>query len=206
MTEVGSFWARRRAAVEAEAQAELHAEQEKQAAVQAEALAQKDDAEILADMGLPHPEEMQSGDDFAAFMARDVPEHLRRQALRTLWRSNPVLACVDGLNEYDDDYRAAMLLQEPIKTAYQVGKGMLKHIEEMERQAAAARAPQEEVEEALPEHDEIEVAETDATHVSFQDASEEVETGQAAAFEAQDDILEAPAPRRMRFRFDEATL
>ena len=111
MSDVGSFWARRRAAVQAEEQAELHAVEEAQVAAKAAELAEKDDAVILEQMGLPDPAAMKAGDDFTGFMSREVPEHLRRQALRTLWRSNPVLACVDGLNEYDDDYRAAMLLQ-----------------------------------------------------------------------------------------------
>ena len=37
------------------------------------------------------------GDDFSGFMARNVPDHLRRRALRKLWVSNPVLANLDGL-------------------------------------------------------------------------------------------------------------
>jgi hypothetical protein len=37
-------------------------------------------------------------------MKQAVPEELRRLALRKLWRSDPVLANVDGLNDYDLDY------------------------------------------------------------------------------------------------------
>lgn len=199
MTAQSSFWARRKAAVEAEELAEARAAEE---AVRAEALAEKDDAEILDEMGLPVPEDMQQGDDFAAFMSRDVPEHLRRQALRTLWRSNPVLACVDGLNEYDDDYRAAMLLSEPIKTAYQVGQGMKSHIDEMARQAEAAEA--DETEEQIAQSDET----LEAPDVEIDAAApltEEMPAAEAAGNEGTALIdEETPMPRRMRFRFEEA--
>ncbi len=205
MKDAGSFWARRRAAVEAEAHADAVATQASEERARAEALAYKDDAEVLAELGLPNPEDMQSGDDFSAFMNRDVPEHLRKQALRTLWRSNPVLACVDGLNEYDDDYRAAMLLQEPIKTAYQVGKGMLKHIEEMERQAS------EEV--VSPEHDDdaqdvtaLDVDETEMPQVGADDVTLEPVMAQIDLADVEEDMTASPTPRRMRFRFEEAAL
>ncbi|MEM9576653.1 MAG: DUF3306 domain-containing protein [Pseudomonadota bacterium] len=205
MRDAGSFWARRRAAVEAEAQAEAEAQKAAAHKARAEALAQKDDAEVLAELGLPDPGAMQSGDDFSAFMNRDVPEHLRKQALRTLWRSNPVLACVDGLNEYDDDYRAAMLLQEPIKTAYQVGKGMLKHIEEMERQAADEDVSSD----SDPEGEGLDVAGLDADEgvmsaVSRDDVPSQPDPVQTETIETADDI--PPAPRRMRFRFKEAAV
>jgi hypothetical protein len=42
--------------------------------------------------------------DFSIFMKTGVPELLRRKAMRKLWSSNPVLANLDGLNDYDEDY------------------------------------------------------------------------------------------------------
>jgi len=212
MSDVGSFWARRRAAVKAEEQAELHAIEEAQVAAKAAELAEKDDAVILEEMGLPDPSAMKAGDDFTGFMSRDVPEHLRRQALRTLWRSNPVLACVDGLNDYDDDYRVA-LLQEPIKTAYQVGKGMTKHVEEMERQAAAAELKGQQQEngatdlaEAGPETEVVALVEKEAVSEDVVACDDIHEV--AGPQEAEKDELEecAPAPRRMRFHFGEAAV
>lgn len=204
MSEVGTFWARRRAAVEVEAEADARADELRQEQLRAEALAEKDDADVLAELDLPDPANMKAGDDFSAFMARDVPEHLRRQALRTLWRSNPVLACVDGLNEYDDDYRAAMLLQEPIKTAYQVGKGMLKHIEEMERQANPENP---ENEDPVADDAEVLVAESE----ECDGAKDDIEVTQAATAAAtQSEPTEGEelmaGPRRMRFRFEEAAV
>ena len=196
MNHRGSFWDRRKAAVQAEAEAEAaalrRAEEERKAA----SLAEQDDAEILAEMGLPDPDAMQQGDDFAAFMSREVPERLRRKALRTLWRSNPVLACVDGLNDYDGDFTIGATGNGPIKTAYQVGKGMMYHLEEMARQAApVAEAP-----EAEAEAEEVEATRAMA-EVAAEDAAElpaDPEVSMEAAPEA-----EAPAPRRMRFRFEE---
>ena len=49
------------------------------------------DEELLARLGLPDPETLVKGDDFSRFMSTAVPEHLRRRALRRLWRSNPTL-------------------------------------------------------------------------------------------------------------------
>ncbi|MGC3937409.1 DUF3306 domain-containing protein [Roseobacter sp. EG26] len=196
MSAQGTFWARRRAAVQAEAEAEARAEI---AAEQEAAFAEKDDAEVLEELGLPAPESLQAGDDFAAFMARDVPKHLQNRALRSLWRSNPVLACVDGLNEYDDDYRAAMLAMEPIKTAYQVGKGMMSHLEEVARQEEAAKQVAEvEAEGPCEPEEEIETPEA----VS---AAEEV-TSEPAPLPSVETEVSDPAPRRMRFRFEEAAV
>jgi len=100
---------------------------------------------------LKDPDQMQGGDDFTAFLRDEVPAHLRKRALRVLWRSNPVLACVDDLVDYGNDFKAEALEAEVFKTAYQVGKGMLAHIEEMEAQQAAIErppAPEAEDEEA----------------------------------------------------------
>ncbi|MCL5775637.1 DUF3306 domain-containing protein [Limibaculum sp. FT325] len=85
----------------------------------------KTDEEVLAELGLPHPETLGPGDDFAAFMAKAVPEHLRRIALRRLWISNPVLACLDDLVDYADDYTDAALAVEKLETGYRVGCGFL---------------------------------------------------------------------------------
>ena len=138
-----SLWSRRRAGVRAEAEAErLVAKAEDQARAEAE-LAHKSDADILQELSLQNPDEMQAGDDFTAFMRDEVPQRLRNKALRTLWRSNPVLACVDDLVDYGDDFKAEWNATGVIKTAYQVGKGMLAHVEEMERQQAAEAEAQE---------------------------------------------------------------
>jgi hypothetical protein len=195
MNGAGSFWERRRAAVQAEAEAEAREAEAREIAARAAERAERADAEVLAEMNLPDPASMQAGDDFSAFMSRDVPEHLRRQALRTLWRSNPVLACLDGLNDYDEDYRAAAAMQGPVKTAYQVGKGLTRHIEELARQARASEA---ETEPATG----MQAAEREAPAEPAVAPQEPVAEPVAAQ---KNDAPEAElAPRRMRFRFEEA--
>ncbi len=59
-------------------------------------------AEQIADIDI---DKLSYDDDFTIFMKAQVPEFLRRRALSKLWLSNPVLANLDGLNEYDEDYR-----------------------------------------------------------------------------------------------------
>ncbi|MEM9762441.1 MAG: DUF3306 domain-containing protein [Pseudomonadota bacterium] len=83
----------------------------------------KSDAEILEELGLPEPESLKEGDDFAAFMKEAVPEHLRRRALRRLWTSNPVLANLDELVDYGDDFTDAATVIENLATGWKVGRG-----------------------------------------------------------------------------------
>ncbi len=61
--------------------------------------------------------------DYTRFMAEDVPEMVRRRALRALWRSDPILANVDGLNDYDEDFTDAALVVENLASAYKPGRG-----------------------------------------------------------------------------------
>ncbi len=139
MSETRDFWSRRKAAVEAEA---VQAEDDHRAD-EAPAPAHEDtrsDAEILAELDLPDPDELQPGDDIAGFMAGAVPDRLRRRALRQLWKLNPMLANLDGLLDYGEDFTDAGMAGEVIATTYQVGKGMLAHVEEIARQAEVEAA------------------------------------------------------------------
>ena len=184
-----TFWSRRRAAVEAEEQALLA---EKAQAEAETACAEKTDAEILEELKLPDPDELQAGDDFSAFMAKAVPQHIRSRALRKLWRSNPVLACLDGLNDYDDDYLTLGQSNGPIRTTYQVGKGMLAHLLEMERQAEQAEHLDEDVQPVPADHVEEPAAVALAETTTEPDDPGEI---------MYDDAPAAP-PRRMQFRFE----
>ena len=104
MTRESNFWSARRRAVEAEAQEEEDARVEAVDAEEARALEEKPDDEILTELELPAPESLKEGDDFSAFMSKAVPDRIRRRALRVLWRSNPVLANVDMLVDYGEDF------------------------------------------------------------------------------------------------------
>ena len=75
------FWSRRKAAVR-----EAEAEDEARKVADAEALERagleaKSDAEILEELGLPDPDTLTGEDDFSAFLAKTVPERLRRRAV-----------------------------------------------------------------------------------------------------------------------------
>ena len=96
-----------------------------------EAAPEESDEEVLARLGLRHPDEMGPGDDFAAFLRSAAPRHLKTRAYRRLWRSNPTLACLDGLNDYDGDFTGTGVAQGGLKTAYQVGRGLLGRIAEV---------------------------------------------------------------------------
>lgn len=64
--------------------------------------------------------------DYTKFMKAGVPEAVRKRALRMLWGSNPILANIDGLNDYDDDFTdAALAVKGLLKTSYKAGSGYL---------------------------------------------------------------------------------
>jgi hypothetical protein len=74
---------------------------------------------------LPDPDTLNADSDFTVYLKDGVPEALRRRALRRLWRSNPLLANVDGLNDYDLDYTDKATVVAGLKTLYQVGRGFV---------------------------------------------------------------------------------
>lgn len=200
-------WARRKAGVKAEMESLARQEDEKLVAQERAALAEKTDAEILKELDLPDPDDMKAGDDFAAFMKAAIPERLRRRALRKLWLSDPVLANVDGLLDYGDDFTDASCVEENMKTAYQVGKGMLKHVEEMERQKEAAEnATAETVEPEAVEEAETppELGEpADAAVLSGDTNPTPVVAETEREFEDPEDAPQPFVRRKMRFAFAE---
>lgn len=79
--------------------------------------------EVLEKYNLPDPDAIELGTDITGFMRKEIPELLRRRALRSLWKSNPVLAVLDGLNDYDEDFTDAANTGKAIQTLYKVGRG-----------------------------------------------------------------------------------
>jgi len=123
----------------------------------------------------PHPAEgididtLEYDSDFTVFMKDKVPKTLKRMALRKLWLSNPILANVDGLNDYDEDFTDAATVF--INSAGDVISGTRDQIwdndqisqdkdeiaedesdEEVETEAAEAEVEDEDVEVAEEEH------------------------------------------------------
>lgn len=56
------------------------------------------------ELDLPSIDSLTADSDYAPFLREGVPQYLARAALRKLWLSDPVLANLDGLNDYDEDY------------------------------------------------------------------------------------------------------
>lgn len=200
MSAGGDFWARRKAAVLAEQEAEARAEVARVEAEDRAALEEKPDDVILEELGLPDPDTLEPGADVAAFMKAAVPDRLRRRALRRLWRVNPAFAVVDELVEYGEDYTDAATVVENLQTAYQVGKGMLRHIEEMARQAELEdRAENAESPEPADEADEP-VTDTEPEPQTATVA----ETAPRPAEPTEPEGAALPR-RRIRFAFEDST-
>ncbi|MCY4336564.1 MAG: DUF3306 domain-containing protein [Litoreibacter sp.] len=194
----GDFWSRRREAVAQEALAEeaaLIAVEKKERDAE---LAEKSDEELLSEAGLATPETLESPEQVREFLTSALPQRLKTRALRRLWRLNPVLANIDGLVDYGEDFTDSATVIENLQTTYQVGKGMLAHVEEMARQAEAAEAQEAEEEEPVEVEEAPAEIEEPPVLVAQVEAPDE-------PFEApEEEEVFAPAPRRrMTFTFDE---
>jgi len=205
LTQSTDFWSARRARVAEEEEALREVESEKAQAQLNEAQEEKSDEEILLEHNLPDPDNLTSDDNVAGFMAKSVPERLRRRALRRFWRLNPILANVDGLVDYGENYTDAATVVENLMSTYQVGKGMLAHVEYL---AELAKKKEDEAEQELAEAEENLEEETPndmSLTASEDEISDQVcHEDQFITPEAvkEDNIAEAPLkPRRMRFRF-----
>jgi hypothetical protein len=208
MSETHSFFARRRAGLKAEREEEALVPVDEELAIAEEIepdLSNMSDTDILNLLELPDPDTLRKGDNFAAFMAKAVPMHLRNRALRNLWRSDPVLACLDGLNDYDTDFLTGSTGQGVINTTYQVGRGLLAHVEKVAKEAAAKDETKLAAADGLRE----DVAPDDVAVANALEAPEEriIEKAASNVTDVADEEvgLAARAPRRMRFEFGDRT-
>ena len=188
------FWTRRKAAVAAEERAEAAAREAAERQAHEQALAERPDEELLAEAGMPEPESLTTAEEVQAFLKTALPQRLKTRALRRLWRLNPVLANLDGLVDYGEDYTDATRVIENMQTVYQVGKGMF------DKFADADPEPEEEplVAEA-PEDDETPQDTVEA------EPEQEPDAPYSYTFADTDDAEPETAPantRRMRFRFE----
>ncbi|MHA1527656.1 MAG: DUF3306 domain-containing protein [Alphaproteobacteria bacterium] len=216
-TGFASRWSRLKREAKAEAP-EADADGETEAAAEPEAPAEDDrsDEEVLEELGLPDPDKLEPGDNFSGFMAKTVPARLRNRALRRLWISDPVLANLDELLDYGEDFTDAAAVIENLQTAYQVGKGYINKMakvpegdaesteepagepaeEPVEEPAGeqAGEAPGEPVEagEEPGADEEEDLAPEDAPAVTAEEAREKAAPGERA-----------PVRQRMRFRLAE---
>ena len=153
-------------------------------------------------------------------------QSLRRRAMRQLWRLNPVLANLDGLNDYDGDFTNAATDAPGVKTAYQVGKGLLRHVQALEEQERAKIAAQSGEHVDTPQNlSEISLAETDCKTSAENESIPEIMQEDAIAAPASATMVvglsdgseyangtpldtvtgEPTRPRRMRFRTENET-
>lgn len=184
---MNDFWSRRRAAVQAEEQAEQVALQAEVDAAQEAKQAERSDDELLQEAGLPDPDQIDSPEQVQAFMKSALPQRLKTRALRKLWTLNPVLANLDGLVDYGEDYTDAATVIENLQTVYQVGKGMVTKLEELLEDPE--ETPSEE-----PAEEEEQIAQVQPL--------DPAPLPEPAEPEPQDITEHAPSARRMRFRFE----
>ena len=151
-------------------------------------------------------ESLKYDSDFSAFFKDGVPSLLRQKAMRILWRSNPILANVDGLCDYDDNFADPALILKKFESAYRIGKGYLfedddeESEEELETAAEDAQDIEDETLSTEAEAYEQEtLAETEGTHEEIPDI--------AAVDDAELVLEETPIERprvslRQRLQFD----
>ena len=169
----------------------------------------KSDDEILSILELPDPEKLKLGDTVEKFMDGRVPERIRARALRAFWKTNPVLANIDGLDEYCDDYTDAATVIENLQTIYEVGKGYAEQaLDALESLADDDTLTDDElgseivaqVDTRLEHEEPVELEETPVES----DVADKEATPQNHSLLLNNDIPEevvtiAPRPRRMRF-------
>ena len=167
----------------------------------------KSDDEILSILELPDPEKLKLGDTVEKFMDGRVPERIRARALRAFWKTNPLLANIDGLDEYCDDYTDAATVIENLQTIYEVGKGYAEQaLDALESLADDDTSTDDELESEIVaqvdtrlEHKEP----TDLEETSVESGDQET-TPQNHSLLLNNDIPKevatiTPRPRRMRF-------
>jgi len=198
-----SRWSR----LKQEAKAEpVEAEAEPAAEPEAPVDDDRPDEEVLEELGLPDPDTLKPGDNFAAFMAKAVPARLRNRALRKLWVSDPVLSNLDMLVDYGEDFTDAATVIENLQTAYQVGKGFVDKVTGPSEEEAGS--PEEPAEESAEEPAEEPAEASDET--CEEAGAEEGDLANLAEEIAPEETREKTAPeerirvrQRMRFRVAE---
>lgn len=209
VAEAADFWSRRKAAVRREAKDAREAARQAEAAERDAALADRPDAEILAVLNLPDPDDLKPGDSIAGFMHKAVPVRLRRRALRALWRSNPALANLDALVDYGEDYTDAARVVADLQTAYEVGRGIVRHVAESATSEPPAAActpapsppPQPKASAAEAEARDIRPATAKDKRDNLADGDVTVPDEDGGSVPPEPQGFDAPAMRQRRMRF-----
>ena len=203
---MSDFWERRKAAVRAEEAAEENAKFAADEAEEQAKLERMSDEEVLRELDLPDPDSLAEGDDFSIFLKRTVPERIRLRALRRLWTTNPVLANLDGLIDYGEDFTDAANVIENLQTAYRVGEGMARHVAAMAEQARATPEDEEgAADESGTENSPDSEADEKPDNLPRNQIEPKIEKSeQNSQIIAEEDERSGFKPRRMSYHFDEA--
>lgn len=132
--------------------------------------------------------------DYTRFMKQGVPEAVRRRALRMLWQSNPILANIDGLNDYDEDFTDAALAVKILSSSYKPGIGYLTEEERIASYSEEARkvGPQLADEDAQDEDgDDLDGEDSDVEDMD--DDDQPADDIQTASTQSQDDVKDDKA-------------
>lgn len=99
----------------------------------------------LPELKLPDLGTLTAESDFRPFLQAGVPADLRREALRKLWRVNPIINSLDGLDDHycTADFTDRATVVAGLRTAYRVGRGMLDAVERLEAEPRPALAEAE---------------------------------------------------------------
>ena len=177
----------------------------------------KSDEEILSILELPEPDTLKLGDTVEKFMDNRVPERIRARALRAFWKTNPLLANIDGLDEYCDDYTDAAMVVENLQTIYEVGKGYASQAREALENLAEDDAQDEAIAtiEAIDDEVPDQISATPEPNTSLQRDSSETESTSGTEFQRielaeldhsvdrdvdSNSAPVVPRPRRMQFQ------
>lgn len=98
-------------------------------------------SELPETVELPDIETLGAQSDYRPFMRMGVPPELRRDALRKLWRSNPIINSLDGIDDHyvTHDFTDRATVAAGLQTLYRVGKGMLEIADGLDRDVSADR-------------------------------------------------------------------
>ncbi len=119
-----SRWSRRKAGRDESDEAAAPTQPEAPETEEAERQAAEDENRKAAEA--VDLEKLSYESDYSLFLKPGVPGVLRDRALRRLWRSNPLLANLDGLNDYDEDFTTpAGAAAKVVKTLWKVHGGYL---------------------------------------------------------------------------------
>lgn len=109
--------------------------------------------------------------DLSVFYKEGVPAFLKRAAMQKMWRTDPIFANVDGLNDYDQDFNVIDKVLKEFKSAWQVGRGYAPLVKETDDKDDVNQPDEAQV--AAADEDEPTDSDTEATESAGESASEE---------------------------------